>query len=120
MIMGVLVWGLLVLVVFPLLQMPVIIYIARHIESREESPHSVHRYWTESGRSRSTRSFESKGKSESGSEGKSESESEGESSEKTDLSTITCPHCGTENDSDFTYCRNCIEKLPLVRRRDKS
>ncbi|MBX0322375.1 zinc ribbon domain-containing protein [Halomicroarcula sp. F13] len=22
-----------------------------------------------------------------------------------------CPHCGTENDADFVYCRECLEQL---------
>ena len=99
-IMGVLVWGLLVLVVFPLLQMPVIIYIARHIESDDdEVANPALKYWTDSEGSdseynRSVRSFDT------------------ESSDETDSSTVTCPRCGTENDPDFTYCRNCITKLP--------
>jgi ribosomal protein L40E len=99
-IMGVLVWGLLVLVVFPLLQMPLIIYIARHVESDdEELPYPARKYSINSERidseyNRSIRSFDT------------------ESSEETDSSTVTCPRCGTENDPDFTYCRNCITKLP--------
>ncbi|MFC6718508.1 hypothetical protein ACFQGT_00910 [Natrialbaceae archaeon GCM10025810] len=24
----------------------------------------------------------------------------------------TCPHCRTDNDYFFTYCRHCLERLP--------
>lgn len=24
-----------------------------------------------------------------------------------------CPHCGTENDRSFTYCRNCVSPLSM-------
>jgi hypothetical protein len=99
-IMGMLVWGLLILVVFPLLQMPVIIYIARHVEVNDDGLlHPAGKSSTTAERidseyNRSIRSFDT------------------ESSEEADSSTITCPRCGTENDPDFTYCRNCITKLP--------
>jgi hypothetical protein len=26
-------------------------------------------------------------------------------------STVTCPHCGTENRACYTYCRNCLQSL---------
>lgn len=26
--------------------------------------------------------------------------------------TIVCPECGTENDPDYTYCRDCSAQLP--------
>lgn len=94
--MDALVWGLVVLVVFPLLQMPVIIYIARHIESdEEESSQPTRKYRTGPEYSRSIQSFDA------------------ELSEQTDSSTVVCPRCGTENDTDFTYCRNCVTKLRM-------
>lgn len=94
--MDVLVWGFVVLVVFPLLQMPVIIYIARHVESDdEESSQSAPKYWTGPEYSPSVQSFDA------------------ESSEQTDSTMIVCPRCDTENDPDFTYCRNCIAKLHI-------
>jgi ribosomal protein L40E len=94
--MDVLVWGLVVLVVFPLLQMPVILYIARHVESDdEESSQPARTYWNGPEYSRSVQPFDT------------------ESSEGTDSSTVVCPRCGTENDPDFTYCRNCIAKIPV-------
>ena len=28
-----------------------------------------------------------------------------------DPDTHRCPHCGTKNDAQYTYCRNCVEPL---------
>lgn len=27
-------------------------------------------------------------------------------------SAVICPVCGTENDSSYTFCRNCVTELP--------
>lgn len=27
-------------------------------------------------------------------------------------SAVTCPVCGTENDSYYTFCKNCVTELP--------
>lgn len=92
--MDILVWGFVVLVVFPLLQMPVILYIVRQIESDdEESSQPAQKNWTGPEYSGSIQSFDA------------------EPFEQTDSSTVVCPRCDTENDTDFTYCRNCITKL---------
>lgn len=24
-----------------------------------------------------------------------------------------CPHCGVKNEPDYTFCRNCIGRLPV-------
>lgn len=29
-----------------------------------------------------------------------------------DRPSVTCPECGTENDQEFTYCRDCVAELP--------
>ena len=29
----------------------------------------------------------------------------------------TCPHCETRNDPQYTFCRNCVERLPVSRDR---
>lgn len=26
--------------------------------------------------------------------------------------TVTCLHCGTENDAAFSFCRACVQRLP--------
>lgn len=120
MIVSVLVWGLLVLVVFPLLQMPVIIYLAQHIESDgDESPLHPRHYETTSRRGQSTQptqSFESKNENGSKRQKRSGSKEEGESEppEKSEGTTVNCLYCGTENDLNFTYCRDCVRKLPPV------
>lgn len=126
-IMGALVWGLLVIVICPLLQVPVIIYVGRYLEVESDTvtgsdtatgtdatetdattetdivtdtagkeplyPPALP-YWVGSGH-HPVQSFDSG------------------SRERSD-STITCPHCGTENDRYYTYCRNCVARLPTV------
>lgn len=113
--MGALVWGILVLVLCPLLQIPVIVYIARYLEVESDtdsagidtetdhpsnesgySPAPTQGYWVGSDHRQPLRSFDSG------------------SSEETGSSTITCPHCGTENDRIYTYCRNCVARLPTI------
>lgn len=122
--MGAIVWGILVIVICPLLQIPVIVYIARHLEvesdtnqaanantdtnagpdsdatatidaGRPHTPPTWH-YWPEVGGHEPVQSFDD------GSFG------------QTDSSTITCPHCGAENDRYYTYCRNCVARLPTI------
>lgn len=95
--MDALVWGIVALVIFPLLQMPVIIYIARHIESDDddESSQPAREYWSGPEYSRSMQSFNA------------------ERSEQTDSPTVVCPRCDIENDPQFTYCRNCVTKLHI-------
>lgn len=29
-----------------------------------------------------------------------------------DQPSVTCPECDTENDPEFTYCRDCVAELP--------
>lgn len=91
-------WGIVVLVVFPLLQFPVIIYLARRVEAEEELP-PVRGYAmqprdpTEGDRSRPS--------------------SETQPSRSQPPPTRACPHCGIENanESAFTYCRDCLTRL---------
>lgn len=35
-----------------------------------------------------------------------------EGAESRDRPNVTCPECGTENDPEFTYCRDCVAELP--------
>ncbi|WP_449411966.1 DUF7577 domain-containing protein [Natronorubrum aibiense] len=35
------------------------------------------------------------------------------STQQTPEQTVTCRVCGTENDHFYTYCRNCLETLPV-------
>lgn len=30
-----------------------------------------------------------------------------------DEETGMCPHCGTINEPHYTFCRNCVGKLPI-------
>lgn len=110
--MGALMWGILVLVLCPLLQIPVIVYIARHLEVESDTESAAidtetddtnevlyspaQGYWVGPDHRQPIRSFDSGSREETGS------------------STITCPHCGTENDRAYTYCRNCVARLPTI------
>ncbi|GGN99968.1 DUF7577 domain-containing protein [Haloarcula pellucida] len=40
-----------------------------------------------------------------------EGETPGEGGQSADPDRPRCPHCGTENDADFVYCRVCLEQL---------
>lgn len=100
--MSALVWGLIVLALFPLLQIPILIYVARRLD--EEDPDDdnastpiTNHYWIDPSDPQPVASFDSPTP-------KSE----------VDSSTITCPQCGTENDPIYTYCRNCVCRLPTM------
>ncbi|WP_221621678.1 DUF7577 domain-containing protein [Halocatena pleomorpha] len=99
--MSTLVWGLLVLAVFPLLQIPILIYVARRLE--EDDPDddvptpATNPYWIDPNDPQPMLSFDG-----------------GTSSSEIDPALITCPHCGTENDPIYTYCRNCVRRLPAI------
>lgn len=41
-----------------------------------------------------------------------ETEIEHDRSFDADAETITCPDCGTQNNSTYQFCRNCVEELP--------
>ena len=28
-----------------------------------------------------------------------------------EAATVVCEHCGTENDHEYRYCRNCVQEL---------
>lgn len=30
---------------------------------------------------------------------------------ETEATTVVCDHCGTENDHEYRYCRNCVQEL---------
>lgn len=98
--MSMLVWGLLVLAVFPLLQILLLIYVARYLEEESEEDRSTpatNHYWTDPNDPQPVVSFDG-GTTQSGAE----------------PSVITCPQCGTENNPLYTYCRNCVRRLPTM------
>ncbi|WP_330632659.1 DUF7577 domain-containing protein [Halocatena halophila] len=96
--MNTLVWGLVILVLFPLLQIPVLLYLARNMEpeEREESdqpPTPATSYWINPG---DPQPFVDADREQSPS----------------DSSVVRCPDCGTDNDPLYTFCRNCVTRLP--------
>lgn len=99
--MSALVWGLIILAVFPLLQIPILIYISRHLEKDdpdEDGPTpGTNPYWIDPSDPQPMVSFDG-----------------GAPQSDVDTATITCPQCGTENDPLYTYCRNCVHRLPTM------
>lgn len=109
-------WGLLILVVFPLLQLPVLLYIARRVNSEESNDHpSTKQYWSDptgDGPIRPPKYNASSPSKSSQAEYESSTETESVPSESDETVTHVCPHCGTENDPAYMFCRSCVEKLP--------
>jgi hypothetical protein len=77
-------WGLLVLVVYPLLQIPLALLLARYVRRDddrteppppEEYPLAVDRPSAPPG-------------------------------------LTACPRCGAHNDDEFAYCQHCLSRLP--------
>ena len=81
-------WALLVLVVYPLVQIPLVLYLARWFELDGEAPivTPTRAYWT----------------------GQAASEPYAQHSAP---APGRCRRCGTENDPSFTYCENCVAPL---------
>lgn len=85
-------WGIIVLVVCPLLQFPVMVYLSRRVETDDELPPI-------------------RGDAMQPSDGNYHpSVSAARSSSS---SVRTCPRCGTDNAAiaTFTHCRNCATRL---------
>lgn len=87
-------WGLVVLVVFPLLQFPVMLYLSRWVETDEEMPPV-------------------RGGAMQPSDGDRFHSSASAAHPRSPPSARTCSRCGTENapDAAFAYCRNCATRL---------
>ena len=108
-------WGFVALVVIPLLQMPLVLYLSRYAETDGEAPvgHAVefrvdpdespHDSGRDTERVRTSRSEDAR-----------------VDDPATDPSSVappstTCSACGTENDPDFSYCRRCVTELSDTR-----
>lgn len=81
-------WALVVLVVYPLVQIPLVFYLARWFELDGDAPvvTPTRAYWT--GRVADDR-FDRSGTGRPG----------------------RCPHCGATNDPTFSYCGSCVAPL---------
>lgn len=92
------IWGIVVLVVFPLLQFPVIVYLSRRVETDEELlPSWEYKYPFDSDSTLPSATGEPFAPSPAGA--------------SSPPSTLACPRCGIENDPVFTYCRDCVARL---------
>ena len=115
--LGALEWGLLVLVVLPLLQFPLVVYLSRCVETDEEPAcdHAVEfRADCEASPNDPQRGTDSRAdrvqKSRSRDAHIADSSADPPRTTATPPS-VTCPACGTENDPAFSYCRFCVERL---------
>lgn len=88
-------WGIVMLVVFPLLQFPVMVYLSGWIEMNDEALPPVRGYAMQP--SDSDRSYSSASTARLHSP----------------PTVRPCLRCGTENapDTAFTYCRDCTARL---------
>lgn len=77
-------WGLFVLVVVPLLQVPGMYLLLRYVRRDEESDPS---------------------------QPVGDEFVPIDPTERATPNTLTCVRCGTENDLGYVYCRNCVARL---------
>jgi len=107
------VWGVAMLVVLPLLQLPLILYLSRRVEADEESLPPV---GLDDGvyppDPNGTRSAEHESphattpeRSSSGPPAPSVAR------ESSTPSAVVCRRCNAENDRAFTYCHDCVARL---------
>ncbi|MFB6298719.1 MAG: hypothetical protein ABEH65_00485 [Halobacteriales archaeon] len=93
--MGALEWGIVVLAIYPLLQIPAVWYLSRRTEMDEET------------RQEPRRGYDTFHEA---------SEEEDISDQWTDASTVpdgvtACASCGAHNDVAYAYCRDCTARL---------
>ena len=111
--MNPIVWGVAMLVVLPLLQLPLILYLSRRVEADEESlppvgwgdsvcppdPNVARSADHESSRaSRAERSPPSR-------------PPESTAPDPSAPSAVVCRRCDAANDPSFTYCHDCVARL---------
>lgn len=87
--------GLLVLVVYPLLQIPVVLYLSRYVELRdgESAPHPAEGYALHADRD------------DGGGH-----PAHPEAPLPPDRGTV-CGRCGAANGPEYRYCRDCVARL---------
>lgn len=113
-------WGLVALVVFPLLQLPLVVFLSRYVEIGEETTldHAVEF------RAPDTDSDPDFHDVPNGSERTPDRSREPRPRSRGDRtvesrssapSRIVCPACDVENDPVFTFCRSCVARLSSSR-----
>lgn len=85
-------WALIALVVYPLLQIPLVLYLARWFELDGDAPvvTPTRTYWTD---------------------GSADESGDGGHVGRALRPPGQCRHCGAANDPAFAYCRNCVGPL---------
>jgi len=97
-------WGLVALVVFPLLQLPLVLYLSRYVELGEEDSldHAVEFRDSDPDPDRNPRDTPNESPQLRTVDPRSRSSAP---------SRIACSACGVENDPAFTFCRSCVARL---------
>jgi hypothetical protein len=113
--LGALGWGLLALVVIPLLQLPLVLYLSRRVETDGETPLG-HAAEFHADPEEPSGDFEHDTETVRGSRSRNArvADSSADPSPATP-SRVACPACGTENDPAFDYCRGCVGRLSGAR-----
>jgi hypothetical protein len=117
------VWGVTVLVVLPLLQLPVILYLSRRVDADEESlppagwgddtyPPDPNVSQSADGDSPGASTPDRSSPPASSVPSASPvSSTLPDSSASSIPSVVVCRRCNAENDRAFTYCRDCVARL---------
>lgn len=82
-------FGIAVLVVWPLVQVPLLLYLARRFDLRVDGPDAPARHPA----------------------GYSVVAEAADAAEACATSSRVCRRCGTENDPNYNYCHNCVSPL---------
>jgi len=111
--MNPIVWGVAMLVVLPLLQLPLILYLSRRVEADEESLSPVG--WGDGvypPDPNVARSADHESSQASTAERSPPSTSpEPTAPDPSAPSTVVCRQCNAANDPAFTYCHDCVARL---------
>lgn len=96
-------WGVALLVLYPLAQLPVVLYLSRYVELRdgESAPHPAEGYAFHGGDA----DGEPAGHPVAPTEGSVTA------GDHADEAGVTCRRCGAANGVEFRFCRDCVARL---------
>lgn len=104
-------WGLVVLVCYSLLQLPLVFYLSRYVDTDGATlDHAVEFRSVEPEKSNPAPENDRQR-----ADGPRSRDARTADPHRPEPSSIACPACGTRNDPAFTFCRGCVARLSGTR-----